>query len=690
MINKETYIFIIALILGKKMNIFSLVSRFKSLVIVFIGALIVLAIIPILLWKTNIFTLYMDILTPIVSLFASGLLIYTAWWSYKTHNNTLKPWIILSMAMAMYSVASFFYFVFEDISNVISSPSIADIIYMAAYPLLVVGILLFIKKPFKIRYKNLLDAVIIMVSAFFIVWFLFIWPSFGPSQPDTIAVVLSISYLFLDLVVLFAVLILLFNETRKISDLPLFLFSLGMFVQIFGDMIYAYNTVNPSTFYIWLFTVLYTSNSIFIISAVVSFMKNIDLDIRSIISSYRESRIQNDLISYLPLVLVLFTYSLLIITKPDEALIWGVGVVVVLVIIRQIVSLNEIKKAQINIRKNKEVIIERDEQLTFITSNMLDLITESDEKGTLKYVSPSSLQMLGYPPEYLLGKSVFDFVHPEDVEKLKENVEKSIASLSNVRVQYRSKNSEGEYIWLESIGKPVIKNNIIKGLIYSSRDVTEQKKAEELVKNSLVENKTLLKEIHHRVNNNLQIIISLLNLQSKNVVSNEDHGLFVESQNRVRSMAMIHEKLYQSNNLSSINFSDYLKTLLNSLIYNYSPTSSKIDLDLDIKDIKLNIETSVPCGLIINELVTNSLKHAFPHGKGKITVKMRQEKNFYFLIVGDDGIGYIKESELKKTTLGLDLVSSLVNQLDGNMEVLEGKGTVYKIKFHELKYEERI
>ncbi len=118
----------------------------------------------------------------------------------------------------------------------------------------------------------------------------------------------------------------------------------------------------------------------------------------------------------------------------------------------------------------------------------------------------------------------------------------------------------------------------LKDLFTAARDITEQIESAEFVKKSLKEKETLLREIHHRVNNNLQIITSLLNIQSKNVVDKRDHELFVESQNRVRSLAMIHEKLYQSDNLSSINFSDYLKTLLNSLIYNY-PEIIKVDLE---------------------------------------------------------------------------------------------------------------
>lgn len=657
-------------------------NGFKSLLMVAVGTLIALVIIPISLWDTNLFSLYMEILTPMISLFTSGMLFYVAWWAYKMHRDTFNPWLILTIGMVAYFVANFFYFAFKDI-DLIPSFSMADIFYMVAYPLLVIGILFFIKKPFKIKYKNLLDAAIVIVSAFFIVWFLFIWPTVGPSQPDTLSIILSISYLLYDIIILLSVLILLFSENKKISELPLVLFALGMFFQVLGDMIYSYDVVSPLLIYQWIFTAFYSLNMIFLVLAIITYLKNINIDFKHLISHYRSSKSSNNWGSYLSLILVLFAYSLLILTKPDNALILGVGIIVVMVIVRQILSLNEIRKAQ-------KLISDREERLSFITSNMLDLITESDENGIFKYVSPSSHQLLGYAPEYLWGKSFYDFVHPDDAQKVNEGLKKSVESLSMARLQYRYKNAEGKYLWLESIGQPVIENDTIKGFIYSSRDITEQREAAKFVKNSLKEKKTLLKEIHHRVNNNLQIIISLLNLESKNVVDDRDLVLFVESKNRVRAMAMIHEKLYQSDNLSSINFSNYLKTLLSNLIYDYSKNFNNIDLELDIDEkIDFNIETSVPCGLIINEIVGNSLKHAFPSGEsGKITVKMHQDSGGYVLIVGDNGIGFREKSENK--TLGLILINSLVDQLDGQIEFLKGEGTFYKIRFHELEYKERL
>jgi PAS domain S-box-containing protein len=664
---------------------------FKSGVMLFIATFILLSLLPFTFWKSSITPLYINILVPLMSFLVSLLMIYTTWWSYKNNKKLFNAWVMISTGTILYFIANMFYFFLRDYWGLISPPSFVDILFLVSYPLLILGIFNFLKKPYKTRLKPFLDVVIVMVSLFFIVWFPLIWPVIKPSQPDSLSMILSISYLFLDLIFLLGVTVVLFSENKKINELPIVLLALGIFLQVFGDMVYAYHVVVPNLEYLLLADILYSSTSIFAILAIISYLKNININIRDFLSIYRKPRLYNDWISYLPLVLVLFTYSLLIVTTPDAALIWGVGIIVALVIFRQVITLNEIRKAQITLKRNKEIISKRKAQLDFITSNMLDLISESDENGVFKYVSPSSKQLLGYLSEDLLGKSMFEFIHPDDSEKVIESLKESQESAEGVRIQYRYRNAEGKYIWLETTGKTVFDEKGFRGFIYSSRDISDQKEAAEFVKKSLREKDALLREIHHRVNNNLQVISSLLSLQSDNVVDERDHELFIESQNRVRSMAMIHEKLYQSDSFSSINFSDYLKTLLNSLIYDYSNDLGHIEMELDIDDVDLNIETSVPCGLIINELVSNSLKHAFPHGrKGKIMVKLHQDNDQYVLIVGDDGIGYSEESFTENgKKLGFNLVKSLVKQLDGSMEILEGNGTIYKIIFSELKYQKR-
>jgi PAS domain S-box-containing protein len=224
-------------------------------------------------------------------------------------------------------------------------------------------------------------------------------------------------------------------------------------------------------------------------------------------------------------------------------------------------------------------------------------------------------------------------------------------------------------------------------------DITLRKKAEDEITASLKEKELLLQEIHHRVKNNLQIISSLLNLQESYVDDKEALGVLQESQNRVLSMSMIHEMLYNSKDLSTINFLDYIQNLVYDLFNSYRLKTEKLELKLEVDEIKLNIETAVPLGLIISELVSNSLKYAFREDKkGILTIDFHMIKEGeYQLIIADDGVGLPEDIDMETTdSLGLRLVSSLVNQLDGTVELDRKHGTKYIIKFRELEYKKRI
>jgi len=225
--------------------------------------------------------------------------------------------------------------------------------------------------------------------------------------------------------------------------------------------------------------------------------------------------------------------------------------------------------------------------------------------------------------------------------------------------------------------------------LVSLQDITYSKDTERELKTTISEKDTLLREIHHRVKNNLQIISSLLNLQSRYIKDSEALDVFTESQNRVRSMAIVHEKLYQSNNISKIDFSEYLSDLVTSLFYSYNIQPNKISIETDIENIFFDVDTCIPCGLIVNELLTNCVKHAFPNNKsGHVYIGLHDEEGTYTLNVSDDGVGFPKSIDYKNTeTLGLQLVTNLVNQLEGSLEILNNVGTSFKIEFKDVSYE---
>ncbi|OPY27459.1 MAG: serine-protein kinase RsbW [Methanobacterium sp. PtaU1.Bin242] len=203
---------------------------------------------------------------------------------------------------------------------------------------------------------------------------------------------------------------------------------------------------------------------------------------------------------------------------------------------------------------------------------------------------------------------------------------------------------------------------------------------------SILEKEVLLKEIHHRVKNNLQIISSLLNLQSIRIKDDtKAFEVFKESQNRVKTMAMIHEKLYQSGNFAQIDFSQYIHNLISSIFSSYGVNTGDIKLKITGQDVFLDINTAIPCGLIINELVTNTIKHAFsPGNSGKLHVSFDKTDDKYVLTVQDNGNGLPDDFDIEKTdTLGLELVKSLVYQLEGKLGVINGDGAIFRISFRE-------
>ncbi len=223
----------------------------------------------------------------------------------------------------------------------------------------------------------------------------------------------------------------------------------------------------------------------------------------------------------------------------------------------------------------------------------------------------------------------------------------------------------------------------------------ERREASMQIKAALEEKTALLAEIHHRVKNNMAVILSLLSLQEKQIGNEEDRQRFRESQSRIRSMAMVHEMLYSSDDLSKIEFGGYIKKLTDHLSIFYGLKRTPIMINIDIVDeIRLNIENAVPCGLLINELITNSIKHAFPDGRdGTITVSLLKgtmEKEV-IVSVTDNGIGIPESVSLDNiNSLGMQLISSMNQQLSGTMELNTENGTRYVIRFPENTYFQKI
>jgi PAS domain S-box-containing protein len=309
--------------------------------------------------------------------------------------------------------------------------------------------------------------------------------------------------------------------------------------------------------------------------------------------------------------------------------------------------------------------------------------------GTITYSNKATEGIYGYTADEVKGRYVDEFnVDPEfGIREVIPAIQKTGRWAGEVMV--RHKDGREFPVWLTTSivknveGEPIAMVGII-------RDITERKEAEELTKASLKEKELLLREIHHRVKNNMQIISSLLNLQSRHVKDADDAELFRESQDRIRAMALVHEELYRSKDFSCIDLGSYIGNLTRSLCRSYSISGSRVVINADVHQVDMNISTAIPCGLIINELVSNSLKHAFPDGrKGEIRVSLKNlgEEEFE-LTVSDNGVGMSHDPDLDESeTMGLQLIKGLAEQqLNGRIEVDMANGTEFKIIIKELNY----
>jgi len=214
-------------------------------------------------------------------------------------------------------------------------------------------------------------------------------------------------------------------------------------------------------------------------------------------------------------------------------------------------------------------------------------------------------------------------------------------------------------------------------------DITEKILAEEKLKESLKEKEILLKEVHHRVKNNPQVISSILNLQSSHVKDDKTLNILKESQNKIKSMAFIHESLYQTNDFSKIDFSEYVISLYKNLVHSYELFDNFVALKLNVKEVSLNLDQSIPCGLLINELILNALKYAFPkEKKGIIAVELYEKQGVIYLTVRDNEMGLPKNIDFRNTeSLGLQLVMTLTEQIGGEITLDNSRDAKYDITF---------
>jgi PAS domain S-box-containing protein len=363
-------------------------------------------------------------------------------------------------------------------------------------------------------------------------------------------------------------------------------------------------------------------------------------------------------------------------------------------------TFNELQSYQIELEMQNEELKRMGEELKEMQLKYFDLYQFApvgyfllNENELIKDVNLAGASLLDFNKSELINMAFILFIKSESKRTFYKHLEKVKIkdSIQTCELELQKKDGQTVYAQLETLPNQVEEDR--KGFKIAITNITRLKKAENDIKKSLKEKELLLKEIHHRVKNNLQIISSLLDLQISHVKEDPTAvNVLKESQNRVISMALIHEMIYQSKDLAHINIYDYINMMVSNLFDSYG--RKDITPIIRVEQTYLNIETAVPLGLIISELVSNSLKHAFPETgeKREISVEFYNKKGMYELIIGDNGIGISEEIHIsnKESTLGIRLVNSLTKQLDGQIKLDRSQGTKYTILFKEQKYKSRL
>lgn len=336
-------------------------------------------------------------------------------------------------------------------------------------------------------------------------------------------------------------------------------------------------------------------------------------------------------------------------------------------------------------RKAEEELLLNEQRFRSLVQDGSDFVAILDSNANYEYVSTNSESLLGIPAENFIGTNALDYIHPDD----KERVTEVIGSLSpgqyfNI-APFRFRDSEGKWRWIETTLTNMSEDPAVGGLVANSRDVTEQKRQQQKILETLKEKEILLAEIHHRVKNNLAIVSGMMQLQITEEDNCELTHRLLDSINRIKTMANIHDHLYQSKSFSELEFSDNIRSLVSD-IQKTLQSDTQIQIDFDCEPVRLNINQAIPCSLIVNEVVTNIFKHAFPKRKaGHIFISLSESTNHnrLHLSIKDDGVGMPKDfNEASSGSLGLNLITVLSQQLEAEYQFDSSeKGTSFNLQF---------
>lgn len=315
-----------------------------------------------------------------------------------------------------------------------------------------------------------------------------------------------------------------------------------------------------------------------------------------------------------------------------------------------------------------------------IIESMADALVVTDEHNKIEKINSATLSMLGYKEEELLGKPLNTIFAINETPTLEDLAERK--TIDNFETSYLTRSGETIPV---NVSQALLynENGTPKGMVCVASDITDRKEAERQIRKSLREKEILLTEIHHRVKNNLAVISGLLQMQIWDTESDAVETALRDSQLMVRSIALVHEKLYQSEDLSYIEFDKYIRDLIQAIMSTYVDSGISININTDLKHAVLNINQAIPCALLINELIVNSHKHAFAGREdGNIWIKLNQENDMIHLTIKDDGSGFPEDLKFEEAeSVGMSLIGTFVEQLNGEINISNEDGAVFELSF---------
>lgn len=339
----------------------------------------------------------------------------------------------------------------------------------------------------------------------------------------------------------------------------------------------------------------------------------------------------------------------------------------------------------------EEALKESEREFRTIVSNANSAIIKYNMDGEITFFNQFAEELFEFSSDEVIGKKGIETINksvfPEDQEKTEKMLQDILHNTKNYAYnENKNTRRDGTEYWMAWTNAPLFDNEGNKiGILCIGNDITPQKEAEQIVQQRLEEKNILLKEIHHRVKNNLQIISSILNLQEGFLQKEEDLDIFKTCENRISSMALVHDHLYHSDNIAKLDVRDYITALAGTIIDSYYIGAERLHADFDIDEVYLDIDRAIPCGLIITELITNSIKHALLSGEekqGVLLIQVKKHEEQIRLSISDNGPGLGEEFDWRNSdSLGLKLVDALAAQLEAEVTVNSKNGLQWNLQF---------